>query len=460
MTKAEQSLFSGLKQEQRQTITAAQLQSLHLLAMPIQELESYIDECLLNNPVLELDPWPEDKEAGEDVAPVVVEGDSYCLEANSENYSSADQPDPLQQVIDRSSEDSLRSLLNLQAAVMKLPAAQEQAVKCVISALDADGYLRLSLAELNEAFGINQDLLEQAIGLIQGMEPKGVAARNLGECLRLQTPESYPFIDLVEAITKDYLPQLAANDVQYTAQGLGATEKEIRQVFGFLRSLNPYPVGELDGGEGTHYIVPDVVVEAAGDSWRVHLNDQIYGGLSISSYYENLSPAQLPDDSSRNYVRQRMGEARDLLRAVKRRHETLLRLAGLLVRYQAGFLHLGPAGLKPFSMADLAAEADCHVSTVSRAAAGKYIQTPRGTYSWVYFFPQALPTKQGRYTTDAYVRMRISQLVSQEDQNKPLSDQAMTDYLQREGICISRRTVAKYRLDCAIPPRHLRRKRP
>lgn len=455
MTRVEAGLSAHLQQELKQVLTPAQLQSLQLLSMPIQELEAYVDECLLSNPVLELEPAADPSAAGEAVAPVVFTAEG-APESGRSSYQGPEEF--FQQIPDRNSGDSLRELLCLQASVMALPAPVEYALKCLISALDQDGYLRMDEEELSQAFSIEKDHIEAALPLLHSMEPKGVGARNLGECLRLQVPETYPFYPLLEKITLDYLPELAANDSQAVAAALQVSQREVRQVFGYLRSLEPYPAGELEQGAEIHYSVPDVVVEPIGNSWCVRLNDQVHSGLLINPYYAGLAE-HLPDGSSRDYLQQQMRDARSLLQAVRRRHETLLRLAGLLMRYQAGFLYLGPLGLKPLRMTDLAEQAECHPSTVSRAAAGKYIQTPRGVYPWSYFFPQGIPTGQGRFTTDAYVRMRIAALIHQEDPEKPFSDQAITDLLRKEDICIARRTVAKYRQDLAILPRSLRRRK-
>jgi len=460
MTEFHQEMGPVIGQELRQSISAVQQQSLRLLAMPIQDLEAYVDECLLNNPVLEMDTSSDSAEFGEIVAPVLLDADAndYYEEKEYGRGQIAELGSLFQQQAAPEAGDSLRSLLSLQAGVMGLPSSLEAAVKCLISALDADGYLRMEGEELCDIFSLSPETLTAALCILQGMEPRGVGARDLGECLRLQTPEQHPFFPLVEIITREHLSALAADDTRGAARALGIPEKEIRRVFGFLRNLNPCPAGSLDGEESIRYIVPDVLVEASGDSWRVRLNDQIYGGISINPYYERMALSQLPDEASRDYLRQRMQEAKELLHTIRRRHETLLQLAGLLIRYQAGFLHMGPIGLKPLTMVELAEEAGCHPSTISRAAAGKYIQTPRGVFPWAYFFPQALPTRQGRFTTDAYVRMRILKMVADEDAEHPLSDQRMTDRLNEEGICIARRTVAKYRMDCAIPPRSIRRR--
>ncbi|MDO4732686.1 MAG: RNA polymerase factor sigma-54 [Bacillota bacterium] len=455
MTRLQQRMQVALGQELRQNISAFQLQSLQLLTLPIQDLEAHVEECLLNNPLLEMENERTEREEGLILAAVLQEGSAYRENAGRQTAL----PEDLLLAGDfRSAELSLRDLLRLQTAVLGLSASREYAVKCLISALDADGYLRLDDVELCQAFSLPKESIAPALRILQSMEPRGVGARNLGECLLLQTPENHPLYELAEVVSRDFLPELAASDYRRPARALNVPEGDIRKVFGLLRSLNPYPAACLDGEERSSYIVPDILVEPEGGTWRLRLNDQVYAGVGINPYYENLNISQLDDAQLQDYFRQHMREARELLYALRRRHDTLLHLAGLLFRFQVGFLHLGPIGLKPFTMLELADLAKCHPSTVSRAAAGKYIQTPRGIYPWTYFFPHPIPTSAGRFTTDTYVRMRIGQMIEQEERRKPLSDQKLQERLQEEGICIARRTVAKYRQDCAFPPSRLRRR--
>ena len=458
MTRQGQNFFVEQRQELNQSLTATQIHSLNLLAMPIQALESYIDECLLNNPLLEMDDQIGLDSAGEPVAPVLMDDIEDNHTWVGENSTFMEEPFSLsERAPDPATELPLRTLLTLQSGLMHLPATMERAVKCIISALDDDGYLRMDDEELSVAFSIPIEKVAQAVQVVQNMEPRGIAARSLGECLRLQTPEQHPYYPTVVAITQQYLPDLARNNPQSVAKALHLPVKEIQRVFGYLRNLDPYPGGTMEQNKITNYIVPDVLVKFSGRAWHVHLNDQIYKGLSINPYYASLDLSQEMDKSTQQYLRQRMNEANDLLRAVHRRHNTLLKLAVLLIRYQSGFLHVGTPGLKPLTMAALAEQAGVHPSTVTRAAAGKYIQTPRGIYTWNFFFPQALSTIHGKETTDAYVRMRIGQMIAEEDPDQPLSDQNLAEKLQQEGICIARRTVAKYRTDCSILPSNLRR---
>ncbi|MDO4581836.1 MAG: RNA polymerase factor sigma-54 [Bacillota bacterium] len=455
-----------LKQEQKQILSPALIQSLKLLLLPSMEFAAYLEEQLTENPVLELE-----EDAVEPPRAGAEQAEPYRLLSTAAGwteheswdgggYYGGDDTDdaPLPQFGVTHQHNSLQQMLLLQLAMSGCDEQTAQAARAIIAALDDDGYLRLSTAELAAYSGRPETLFKQALTLVQGLEPAGVAARDLAECMLLQLDKNAADYPLYAAIINGHLTELATDKRKQVARQIGVSEDKVAAAFAYLRGLDPHPAAY--GGDDTQvqYIIPDIVVRKAEGGYQVFLNDKYHPRLRISSYYRDLSGDALNSNEVKEYIQQRINAAAMLLRNIERRHQTIYKLACIVVDKQRGFLDHGLEQLQPLTLREVAELAELHESTVSRAICGKYIETPRGVYPWKFFFPRAYTSDEGDSVSAVWVKSLISELIAGEDKRRPLSDRQIEEKLAERGVSVARRTVAKYRGSMNIPKQSYRRR--
>ncbi|MFZ5722310.1 MAG: RNA polymerase factor sigma-54 [Pseudomonadota bacterium] len=336
----------------------------------------------------------------------------------------------------------------------------------IIECLDSDGYLTVPLTEIREAVLADEDLraqvearvlepdeealdfadIEAVLHLVQTFEPAGIAARDLRECLLIQLrqlPEKTRWRSEALRLVTDHLDLLAGRDFALLGRRLGLHEEQLAQVIRLIRSLNPRPGGAV-AAEDTGYVVPDVIVRREGRRWKVELNPDATPRLRINAGYAALAR----EGGSRRdaeYLRNQLHEARWLLKSLRARNETLIKVATRIVEVQQGFLEHGPEAMKPLVLADIATAVGMHESTISRVTTEKYMLTPRGIFELKYFFSSHVGTAAGGECSSTAIRAIIRKLVAAENPRKPLSDNQIADMLVEQGINVARRTIAKYR---------------
>lgn len=462
-------LMQDLQVQQRQGLimTPALTQALQILAMPALELSQFVQEQLEENPVLETKEYSEEQQSGGQEERInydetaVEEIWQRLLKAHSEEpgiYAPLLKEEGYKQVLRAPEEQQLPTFLRLQLATMAGSPAAKTAAEYLIEHLDENGYLALPLEQLSLSGGFSVEVAEQALTLLQSLEPTGVGARDLAECLALQIGPAEPQRDLVLRIITQHLDDLARNRVRDLARVLKVSVEAVEEAFARIRELNPRPAGFFAGGaQPVQYIVPDIFVTKAGDDYQVTLNENLEPKLQISSFYRHFATSSWQDPDAQEYMKQKLNAAINLIRNIEKRRDTVYRLAQIVVERQRGFLENGLPGLAPLTMKDVADQAELHESTVSRAIAGKYIQTPRGVFEWKFFFPRAYDTEQGQ-VAPAWVKSQLLELVEAEDKHKPFSDTQLQELLDQRGISVARRTVAKYREQLGIPARAIRRR--
>jgi RNA polymerase sigma-54 factor len=328
----------------------------------------------------------------------------------------------------------------------------------LIDSITEDGYLNVPLEELLEGLqkdnpDIELDEIEAVLHRIQHFDPIGVGARNLSECLEIQLkqlPPETPWLDVTMKLVTQHLDLLGARDYNQIMRRMKIEESDLQAIIGLIQSLNPRPGSQI-AGPPPQYVVPDVFVNKRNGRWRVDLNPEAAPKLRINAQYANMvKRADNSDDN--NYLRNHLQEARWFLKSLQSRNETLLKVANCIVERQRGFFEYGDEAMKPLVLRDVAEIVEMHESTISRVTTQKYMHTPRGIYEFKYFFSSHVGTADGGECSATAIRAMIKKLVADETPNKPLSDSKIADLLEKEGINVARRTIAKYREALSIPP--------
>ena len=353
---------------------------------------------------------------------------------------------------------------------MASPSAGVESIgEYLIGNIDDDGYLRCTLEDAARSLGSRLPDLEHVLCQIQTFDPPGVGARDLRECLLLQlrTGEGI-WIDpgepgthaLAVRIVEDHLPGLADGGCTKIARSLKCDVQLAQAAVDAIRCLDPKP-GRGFSGQAPRYLIPDVTVLPAGDSTEISVNDASIAGLRISPLYRKMvdGGGETIDAATLNFVKERIKAARWLIECVEQRKRTLLRVTEAILSLQASFFTHGAGHLVPLTLRQVAEVVGLHESTVSRATAGKFLDTPRGVYRFKFFFHAGLEGTDGTPVSAERARKLIRDAVAAEDTRHPLSDLRLSTLLEGMGVRISRRTVAKYREEMALPPSD-RRKRP
>lgn len=458
-----------LEQTQKLIITPELKLAITLLQYSAVELLDYIQEELLNNPVLETRDT-EEKEADlntvEDPAPAAAAEGEFPWEEYFRDMDldtavpavRAGSPEWESSVEDCGSGPGtmLEDLLG-QLRLIRLSPRQYSIASFLVGNLDSNGYLCGDLNDLAYALGVTVDELESMLKIVQNLEPAGIASRNLQECLMLQLKGLDNHLPLAEEIVKHYLPAAADGRYGYIASRLGCDLTEAREAVDFIRTLNPKPGSIFGSGDETRYIVPDMVVQKVDLDYVVIVNDSGIPHLMISPFYQKLLQNGGKDEQLSAFIKTKLEKAYWLIRSIEQRRLTLFKVSQQIVRIQQPFLEHGIKQLKPLTLKEVAREVGVHESTVSRATANKYIQTPRGLLPLKFFFSSGLSGGDGEDYSSHSIKTYLRELIDAEDPRKPLSDQHLTGLLQGKGINISRRTVAKYRDELSIPASYKRR---
>ena len=436
-----QALELGLAQQL--AMTPRMRQAIRLLKLSTLELRGELRQILESNYMLEMDE--------EVLRDDWMEGPSR--EHAGRGTDSLPEP-----------EKSLRDQLFRQLVEARLSHEDYLIGTVIIDAIDERGYLECSMHDLLESLarlGLRAEAeeVEAVLARVQRFEPPGVAARSLSECLVRQLEESAADMrrrDLAVRIARDHLEAVARGELGGLVRRLGTTRDALDGALALLRTLNPRP-GAGYPGAPTEYVTPDLGVFRAGGDWRVELIAGAAPELRINPVYADL--ARRDDQGADSLsLRQRLSDARWLIKSLANRAETLLRVARAIVRHQTEFLEHGEERMQPLGLRDIAFELDLHESTVSRVTSGKYAQTPRGVFELKYFFSNQLTTVDGAGASATAIRARLRKIIEREEPGRPWSDQRLASDLERSGVRVARRTVAKYRESLGIPPSNERRR--
>lgn len=456
MPAMEQSAHLG----QQQVLSPQMRQSLEILQATAIELEQMVRKELETNPALEEEePGPTDEENPDDGEEPEEEDPLAGLEEDWREFSGeardsdaeARRSHFLEGVVPP---DTLAQHLERQLGRSALDPVQRRVAALLIGNLDADGYLAASLEEVADEAGVETAEVVDVLRVVQALEPAGVAARSLQECLKLQLEREGRGGGLAARIVDGGLDLLGRKKFAELASLLGVTQDDVREAGAVIAGLNPKP-GRVFSGEEARALVPDVVIERQGDGYSVSLARDSIPHLRISRACRDLLGSAAPE--VRAYLREKIRGGKFLMRSIQQRQETILAIAGEIAARQRGFLDHGVAALVPLTMAQVASAVGVHETTVSRAIAGKTVATPQGVFEMKFFFTTGYRTAEGGEISNASVKDAIGALVRGEDPRRPLSDQQIMDRLREDGLPVARRTVAKYREALGFLPSHLRK---
>ena len=437
-----------IEQSQKIAMTPELIQAIQVLQFNNQELNEYIKNELLENPLLEYE-----AEGTADPHIADIDFDRIREIAADSDYSS----DSLEQWEKGKSEGefsynpvkyneySLLDYLRQQLGFLTIEEDEAEIVDFLIQNVDRDGYLEISLEDAVNALGCRLGDCEKALGILQSMDPPGIGARSLEECLALQLKDKGLWCDSMDQILKVHLENLAFNKIKVISGDLGIKEEEVQKIFDTIKTLNPKPGNSFDEESQIRYVIPDVVVEKDGDEFKVSLYEFGNPRLILSSYYDTIKDKLKEDPELKEYMNERTGKALRLIKAIEQRRETILSVAGEIVKHQKEYFEKGEKYIKPLTLKDIADKLGIHESTVSRTVNGKYMQTCRGLLEMKFFFGGGLTSQDGSGISNTSIKKMIKEIIDSENPLKPYSDQKLVELLTENGVEISRRTVTKYR---------------
>ena len=422
----------------KQVLSQVQMQSLNILSMSMTELEEFLQNEEIENPLVE---YSSGRQEGE--LPVAYReydrfynGASRDGDSRGEIYEADD------------TEQSVEHMIMMQLPWKTLTEEQHRIVKFCIHSLDQNGYLTVPPSEIAEAIKAEVYELEFIDTRLKELEPVGIFASSLEECLVLQVLGMEQEAALC-TIIRNHLQDVADGKVSTISRRLKLSSVEVRKLIHVIRNLNPRPLNGY-GGDRAQYVFPDIILSYQDGQWTVSLNDKWAGNISINEFYVHMMETA-QDEELKNYFEEKLKRARFIMNAVEQRRRTLEGITEGILKRQAGYF-LGKEPLKPMTLEEIAAEREIHKSTVSRAIRDKYILTPAGCLLIRDLFTTGI-SAGGKTREDVSrntVKSRLKALVDQEDKKHPCSDEQLAKLLEAEGMAISRRTVAKYRMELGI----------
>ena len=442
-----------LQVKQTQTLSQRMIQSAEILQMTSQELNTYINELALENPVIDIVEPPTAQEQRES-----IEQQEWLNSFNEENYylyqrqnNDDDYDFKSSWNINTDDGETLQDYLWSQLITENFTDQETEIIKFMLECLDNKGYLEESIETIASYFGTDTEIVEELLSDLQSLDPSGVCARSLEECLKLQLERRNMLTPVLESIIDNCLEMVAKNQIPAIARKLRLSPAETAGYCQIIKSLNPKPGVSFSSRDQLRYIIPDVTIVKFKDHFDILLNESMYPTIELNSYYRQMN--QNPESSElKEYLGNKIRQAEWVKQCVTQRGKTLMQVSRAILEHQEEFFTFGPAHLSPLRLADIAQELDIHESTVSRAVSKKYLQCSWGVYPMNYFFSRSVAVQESsgnengaQSVTAADIKRVLREIIEEENKKKPYSDRLLGEKLAERGISISRRTVAKYR---------------
>jgi RNA polymerase sigma-54 factor len=479
----------GLKQQQHLLMTPQLQQAIKLLQLSRMELEQYVSQQIAENPCLE----EGQLESPEEIAAVERErerteeqvvnesireatnivdsagGDdrndfdwdnSSKMHEHSpssirkQNASDEDLPNYENMV---SKANTLQEYLMAQIGELDFSDQEKSVASLLIGNIDDRGYLLISTQELSENENIDLEIVEDILDTVQRLDPPGVGARDLKECLLLQVRNLHLKNGVIERIISNHLHELETHNFAAISKSLKVPQNVIIDNYQMISVLEPVP-GRQFGLNDAQYIVPDVYIFKLGEEWVINLNEDGLPKLKVSDFYQGVMTDKKSKSDDKNYLVEKVKAAEWLIKSIRQRQRTIYRVTESIVKRQRDFFDFGAQHLKPMILKDVADDIGMHESTISRVTSNKYAHTTRGVFELKFFFNSSVTRANGQDVASESVKRMISELIKNEDVKQPHSDQKIVEILEERGIQLARRTVAKYREQLQILPSNRRKK--
>jgi RNA polymerase sigma-54 factor len=474
---------------QQLTMTPQLQQAIRLLQLPSLDLQAHVRETLESNIMLEAEdelgtdtiatealqdsepaaPKEEYAELGGNAADERDQREEPEVEISDEAWGEqttgiSDTPwsgdDDRNSDLSDESGQTLQEHLLEQLDLARLSAIDMAIARVIIDGLNDDGYLQDTLEEISASLkpeiDADAEQVERVLGIVQNLEPAGVAARNLGECIALQLRQLDPATPgraIAIRVATEHLDLVAGQQLTLLRRHLRCSEGELESALALVRSCHPRPGSTVNSSQA-EYVIPDVFVRRTDHGWIVEINQATVPRVRVNQSYANL----VSRSADHAMLRTQLQEARWLLRSLEIRNDTLLKVARCIVQRQASFFEQGDEGMQPLILKDVAEAVEMHESTISRVTTAKYMHTPRGVFEFRHFFSSHVAAADGTEMSSTAIRAKIKKLIAQEDPDNPLSDSKLAEVLSNEGIPVARRTVAKYREAMQIEPSNERKR--
>lgn len=445
----------NLELTQKQILSQHMIQSMEILQMSATELENYLENLSMENPVVELS---ENRQTETDAKALEMARKMEWLSSTDrqnrvyyEDDGDAENAESNWQDIRDSGED-LAGYLMSQLLTADYLDEERQILEYIIYSLDSKGYFTEDAREVAQQFGVSEHTVLHLLGEIQELDPAGVGARDLRECLVKQLHRKENYSRITETVILFYLDEVAKNHLPQIAKKMKVSVDEILDACEEIRSFNPKPGNAFSDRERLKYISPDAVIVHVDDHFEILINEYQYPKFAISSFYEDMAKT-VEDAETKKYLKEKIAQAQNVAGSIEQRNSTLSKVLHVLVELQQDFFLKGPGNKRPMRLADLADVTELHESTISRTLRSKYLQCHWGVFPLNYFLTSVAVTNQqsGEEQTPEYIKQKMQEVIDQEDKKKPLSDEAISKRLAEMEIPISRRTVNKYRQEMGIP---------
>ncbi|MGB5626597.1 MAG: RNA polymerase factor sigma-54 [Woeseiaceae bacterium] len=454
-----------LKLGQSLTMTPQLQQAIRLLQLPVLDLNAEIQEALEENIMLEMEDLPDlPQTSAESTAEIeTLKSEDFWQTRSAERTQDGGwngEGRPISDFADESGQ-TLREHLLWQLEMEHFTPREVIIGEAIVDSINDDGYLTADLdeiyASLDKESAVVESEIERTLTKVQRLDPIGVGARSISECIILQLSQlewKTPGLQLAISIASDHLDLVANRDYGELRRSLRTSEDDLHEALALVRGCNPKP-GLAVSPPSAEYVIPDVFVRKIDNRWQVEISPTGVPRLSVNQQYAKL----LRGSGEHAVLKSQLQEARWLIRSLEIRNETLMKVATSIVARQTEFLEHGDESMKPMVLRDVAEEIGMHESTISRVTTNKYMHTPRGVFEFKYFFSSHLASASGEDQSSTSVRAKIRKLIGAENPKKPLSDSKITNLLKEGGISVARRTVAKYREAMNIPSSSDRRSR-
>ncbi|WP_066072430.1 RNA polymerase factor sigma-54 [Alkalithermobacter thermoalcaliphilus] len=420
-----------IRQTQKLVLTKQLKQSLEILTMTTSELEEKIIKENEENPVITVE-----KNENIDWLRYIQKNKKDIIQNEISETINLENMIKYQM--------TLYDYLKDQVRYINLDKKDKKIIHYIIDSIDEDGYLRVDIKDIQKDLRIDEKTLLKNLKVVQTLEPSGVGARNLKECLLIQLKELRNNEDIIENIIKEDLDLLAKKKYKDLCRKYKIKEEKLFDICKIIKNLEPKP-GRKFSSYTNNYIQPDVIVEKVGSDLLVYINDKHIPTITINKFYEEILK-NTKDENAKEYIKEKLNRAVTLIKNIENRKNTILKISEEIVNIQKEFFTKGKRYLKPMILKDIANKLNIHESTVSRAVNGKYILTPYGLFELKYFFSSGL----NEAIASTSIKDMIKEIIDSENKQKPYSDQQIVDILKNKNINVSRRTVAKYREEMGI----------